>query len=582
MSQVYKLSVVLVSFNMRREVPRTLYSLSAEFQRDIQRDEYEVILVDNGSHEPWAAEELSDLQLNLRVIEMGPEAPPSPAKAVNAGIQMAAGKIIGVFIDGARLASPGLLRAALRAARIDPRPVIVTCGFHLGREHQSVSIAKGYSREVEDDLLTRIGWQQNGYRLFDISVFNGACPNGWFSALSETNAIFLPKPMWQELGGYDEAFGLPGGGLVNLDLYKRALDLPETQLILLLGEGTFHQVHGGVSSNSSLSKWQEWAKDYQNVKGQPYVAPEAPAPLLVGTLSTHGTGHLEFSVRRLRGQSATSTVEADYIELLAKVLLNESHPELELLFFRAWDMAAGRIPVNHSELGDHSSIPLDVVQMFRQLRRRGRLPNGDLRNIPQGYTMIGRIRLDNIKYCVESILQHNIAGDLVECGVWKGGACIYMRGILKAYGVSDRTVWLADSFRGLPLPDPETDEDLDLSRERFPQLAASEAEVRRNFERFGLLDSQVKFLNGWFCDTLPQAPISRIAVLRMDGDLYSSTMDILYNLYDKVSAGGYIIVDDYGAIPQCARAVQEFRQGRGIISPLEDIDGVGVFWQKEV
>jgi hypothetical protein len=192
-----------------------------------------------------------------------------------------------------------------------------------------------------------------------------------------------------------------------------------------------------------------------------------------------------------------------------------------------------------------------------------------------GYTMIGEKRLDNIQYCVMDVLRRRVPGDLIETGVWRGGSTILMRAALKAAGVSDRTVWVADSFEGLPAPKDGTDGP-DLSH--IKHLKVSLEQVRANFARFGLLDDQVKFLKGWFCDTLPTAPIERLAILRLDGDLYSSTRDALEALYPKVSPGGYVIVDDYGSWPECKRAVNEYIERNNINADIEAIDDGGVFW----
>jgi Macrocin-O-methyltransferase (TylF) len=195
-----------------------------------------------------------------------------------------------------------------------------------------------------------------------------------------------------------------------------------------------------------------------------------------------------------------------------------------------------------------------------------------------GYSMAGLKRLDNLQFCVESVLNEAVPGDLLEAGVWRGGSCIFMRAILKLRRVTDRVVWVADSFQGLPAPSHEADRDYDLSG--FTTLAVSQAEVEAAFQTFGMLDGQVKFLKGWFKDTLPTAPVSHLAVLRMDGDLYESTMDILNALYHKVSAGGFVIVDDYHALPPCKQAVHDFRTRTRIVDPIQQIDGTGVFWKK--
>lgn len=196
-------------------------------------------------------------------------------------------------------------------------------------------------------------------------------------------------------------------------------------------------------------------------------------------------------------------------------------------------------------------------------------------------TMIGIKRLENIRALVGDVIAKRVPGDLLEAGAWRGGATIYMRAVLEAHGVRDRTVWVADSFEGLPAPNAEqypADDGLNLHENT--DLAVSISDVRRNFERYGLLDDQVKFLKGWFKDTFPDAPIEKLAVLRLDGDLYESTMDSLVPLYPKVSSGGYVIVDDYKIIAACRKAVDDYRAKHGIDAPLVDIDWNAVYWQK--
>jgi hypothetical protein len=197
------------------------------------------------------------------------------------------------------------------------------------------------------------------------------------------------------------------------------------------------------------------------------------------------------------------------------------------------------------------------------------------------HTMIGLKRLDNLQFCIEKAITNGVAGDLIETGVWRGGATIFMRAVLKAYGVTDRCVWVADSFEGLPRPDIcKYPNDVGDTLHEARELAVSLEQVKENFDRYGLLDDQVRFLKGWFRDTLPVAPIERLAVLRLDGDMYESTMDALVNLYPKLAKGGYVIVDDYGAIPACRQAVQDYRSSNGIVEKMREIDWTGIFWQK--
>ncbi len=204
-------------------------------------------------------------------------------------------------------------------------------------------------------------------------------------------------------------------------------------------------------------------------------------------------------------------------------------------------------------------------------------------------SMLPRVRFDNLQNCIRDVLERSVPGDLIETGVWRGGATIFMRAALEAYGDKDRTVWVADSFEGLPEPDAEK---YPLEAKAFhgvmhskvlKHFAADEEDVRRNFAAFGLLDGRVRFLKGWFKDTLATAPIERLAILRLDGDHYESTMDALTALYDKVSPGGYVIVDDYSedSWTYCRRAVEEFRASHSIDGPLVRVDSSCHFWRRD-
>ncbi|GAB1640120.1 TylF/MycF/NovP-related O-methyltransferase [Krasilnikovia sp. MM14-A1259] len=215
------------------------------------------------------------------------------------------------------------------------------------------------------------------------------------------------------------------------------------------------------------------------------------------------------------------------------------------------------------------------------------------------HTMIGYARLDNIRELTENVLLDGIPGDFLEAGVGRGGAMIFLRGVLRAYGVTDRTVWLADSFQGFPEPPADaryrmsdvypdlTDEQHEQRRQAAQAMkeqflrGGSADEVRNNFRRYGLLDDQVRLLPGWLADTLPTAPVSRLAILRVDNDLYDSTYATLEHLYPKVSAGGYVIVDDYHFLEECRRAVHDYLKAAEVPDPqLVTIDQCGVYWRK--
>ena len=164
----------------------------------------------------------------------------------------------------------------------------------------------------------------------------------------------------------------------------------------------------------------------------------------------------------------------------------------------------------------------------------------------KAHTMIGLTRLRNLRMLCTRILDEGVPGDMIETGVWRGGACIFMRGILEAYNDKTKRVFVADSFEGLPPPNwDEFTADKGDKHHVFDQLRVSRQQVEQNFRRYGLLDDRVHFLEGWFKDTLATAPITQLSLLRLDGDMYESTIQALNALYYKVSKGGYVIVDDY-------------------------------------
>lgn len=197
----------------------------------------------------------------------------------------------------------------------------------------------------------------------------------------------------------------------------------------------------------------------------------------------------------------------------------------------------------------------------------------------RAHTMVGRRRLRQLRDAVGAVIENNVPGDLIETGVWRGGASILMRGVLKAYQVTDRTVFVADSFIGLPPPDRRYPMDDGDAHADIDYLRVSQDTVAGNFARYGLLDDQVVFIEGFFEDTLPTYGFGPLAVIRLDGDMYSSTIQALDALYDKLSPGGYLIIDDY-ALPGCKAAIDDYRQTHGISEPIESIDWTGAFWRK--
>lgn len=298
-----RLSVVVVGYDMAREVPRTLASLSPEYQLGSAGIDYEVIVVDNGSPEPIQPRLVERHGAGFRLLRID-DASPSPVAAINAGVQMSTGDVIGIMIDGARLLSPGVLLHASKAARLYEDPIVATVGFHLGPDVQSESVKTGYSRDVEDGLLADIGWPSDGYRLFEIASLAHSSRLGWFWPMAESNCVFVRRSTYERLGGYDERFQLPGGGLANHDFYRRACSLPTASMVVILGEGTFHQLHGGAMTGGDPDRQQmrfaDLLDDYQSIVGEPYVRPQGRLEFV---------GSVPYSSLRFIEASAAATAE---------------------------------------------------------------------------------------------------------------------------------------------------------------------------------------------------------------------------------------------------------------------------------
>lgn len=267
-----KISVILIAYDMAREIPRTLQSLARSYQCGALDLEYEVLLIDNGSRVPLDASTWAHVDVPVRLIQL-PNASPSPAKAINMALEQVTGQLVCLMIDGAHILSPGVFRMALSAHRAFDDPVVAIRYFYLGMEEQTVSVAKGYDRLAEDKLLERIQWPEDGYRLFEIStpLRSGARKLTWFNRMFESNCLFMKTSLLNSLGGVEERFSYPGGGLVNLDTFKRAVESPGVTPIQIIGEGSFHQLHGGIGTSGDEGTrdelLQKYRKQYEDIRG---------------------------------------------------------------------------------------------------------------------------------------------------------------------------------------------------------------------------------------------------------------------------------------------------------------------------
>jgi hypothetical protein len=276
------LTVVVNFYNMRREAARTLHTLQPAYQRGVDAGDYAVVAIDNGSTEPLDGDWVRAHGPGFAHEAFKPRWP-SPCEAINDAVRRCTTEYVMVCIDGARMLSPGLLRLARLALGLHPHPFVYTLGMHLGPKLQNVSMEEGYDQAEEDRLLGTVDWRADGYALFDVSCVAGSSGNGYFSRLSESNCFAMRRGDFLALGGLDERFTGPGGGLVNLDLFNLAHEAAHMQPVMLLGEATFHQFHGGVATNTPkrLHPFPAMAREYQAVRGKPYANAQRP-PIYLG------------------------------------------------------------------------------------------------------------------------------------------------------------------------------------------------------------------------------------------------------------------------------------------------------------
>jgi hypothetical protein len=280
------ISIVLIVYKMPAQAEKTLYSLSVGYQRGVSEQDYEVIVVENASSAELGRERACQYGGNVRYFHRE-ETLPSPVPAVNFGAAEAAGTHITTMVDGARMLSPAVISYMLGAIRLHPRALVAVPGYHLGPKLQQRSMLEGYCEEVEAELLASIEWPQDGYRLFEIACLSGTSGSGFFKPIGESNCYCVPGEIWREVGGFDPAFTETGGGQVNLDFYKRTVELPDTLLVILIGEGSFHQFHGGITTGTKgeirLKAMDDHFNQYAELRGGPYKSP-TKRPVYLGSL----------------------------------------------------------------------------------------------------------------------------------------------------------------------------------------------------------------------------------------------------------------------------------------------------------
>ncbi len=281
-----KLSVIIVVYNMERAAPRSIQALTTRYQRKINSNDYEIIVVDNGSEKALEKTGIEALGDNIQYHYLDTP-PPSPAYAINYGVSIAKGDILAIMIDGAHILTPGVLHHGLEMFAVHANPLVLTAPFFLGPDSQMRTISEGYNEAVEDALLAKIDWPEDGYRLFEIGVPFRIVDDPqtrpklfWFIRMFESNCLFVRKETFLAVGGCDERFDLPGGGILLPDLYRELSRLDDVTIVQLLGEASFHQIHGGISTNTTIEKqrekWDSYLAQYLEIRGEPYEVTQKP------------------------------------------------------------------------------------------------------------------------------------------------------------------------------------------------------------------------------------------------------------------------------------------------------------------
>ena len=278
-----RLSVIIIVYNMQRAAPRSIKSLTAPYQRGINPEEFEIIVVENGSTEPLKESQVLSIGVNVRYFYL--ENPPSsPAYAINFGVRQSRSDVLCIMVDGAHMLSPSVLSYGLDLFGSLDNPIVLTPRFFLGDGHQIETIHNGYDESKEDTLLESINWPEDGYRLYEISVPCRLEPNGirpklfWFVRMFESNCMFVRKDAFFQIGGCDERFNIPGGGMLLPDLYRELSRLKDAEIVQLIGEASFHQIHGGTTTNTNKQdreeKWELYCRQYEELRGEPYEVPK--------------------------------------------------------------------------------------------------------------------------------------------------------------------------------------------------------------------------------------------------------------------------------------------------------------------
>lgn len=305
MTTTPRLSIIVIAYDMAEQALRTLQSLSPAYQEGVRPEDYEVILVENRSARCMDAAAVAALPGQVRYTLRDNDSV-SPARAINLALSQARGEMVGIMIDGARMVTPGVIRHVLMARDMNPMAVVAVPGYQLGPHPQHMAETRLPAEDTA--ALAAIDWPSEGYRLFEIASMSQANRGGFFGAFMECNCLFAPASVLRELGGADERFDLPGGGALNLHLYGQLVNHPATELFYLIGEGSFHQAHGGVTTTRREDREALLTAirlQLEAINGGPFAAPAAN-PVLLGRLHPAIHPFLSYSAERFAARATRS------------------------------------------------------------------------------------------------------------------------------------------------------------------------------------------------------------------------------------------------------------------------------------
>ena len=292
-------SIIVIAYQMADQLQNTLRTLSADYQKGVNIEDYEVIVMENSSDDNLSAKTIGALPENFHYT-LREEQAATPVFAVNEAFQQCRAPFIGLMIDGARMVSPGVIKNAIMAHSITPDAILAVPGYHLGQDEQHKMEGGSDQLAYEKELLESIDWRRNGYELFSIATFSGANRRGYLQPIMECNCLFASATKYAEIGYANTDFTLPGGGSINLHMYRSLGMLSGTSLLVTPGEGSFHQFHGGVTTSSYAQREAEieknrvqlhsyWPGGFHSLRRE---------PILLGSVSPQAQPFLILSLER--------------------------------------------------------------------------------------------------------------------------------------------------------------------------------------------------------------------------------------------------------------------------------------------